>query len=173
VRDSVTQNFLLEICATPTRRRRACAFLITTLRAMMLGTTSSQLVLPIIAEGARFELAGACAPHAFQACALDHYANPPCIKHCTSPPLACLADSASARKTDEMQSSLHFIHSANPPCIRKYTYYSLPTSALMRSAIGGWVINSLAKPLIASRGPNGLDIYKCAVALLARSIGAW
>ena len=28
-------------------------------------------------EGERFELSVGCPTHAFQACALDHYANPP------------------------------------------------------------------------------------------------
>lgn len=33
--------------------------------------------LPHKAEGMRFELMVPCGTHAFQACALDHYANPP------------------------------------------------------------------------------------------------
>ena len=33
--------------------------------------------LPPVAEGERFELSIPCGMHAFQACALDHYANPP------------------------------------------------------------------------------------------------
>jgi hypothetical protein len=33
------------------------------------------------AEGRRFELLVGCPTHAFQACALDRYANPPCVWH--------------------------------------------------------------------------------------------
>ncbi len=60
------------------------------------------------------------------------------------------------------------------PCVNpKHTiaYYQLLSKALMRSSIGGWVINSLANPDIAARGPNGFAKKRCAVALLARFMG--
>ena len=44
--------------------------------------------------------------------------------------------------------------------------------ALTRSSIGGWVINRRARPLMAALGPKGFEIKRCAVALLARRMGA-
>src|SRR5580704_5732360 len=38
------------------------------------------LCVPYFAEGERFELSVPCDTHAFQACALDHYANPPILR---------------------------------------------------------------------------------------------
>ena len=38
-----------------------------------------------IAEGKRFELLVGCPTHAFQACALDRYANPPFSNEATIP----------------------------------------------------------------------------------------
>ena len=75
-RDSVTHNSLLRICATPSR---------SPLQPPTFESHPPKHKRPakgrlcLDAEAERFELSVPCGTHAFQACALDHYATPPFI----------------------------------------------------------------------------------------------
>ena len=56
------------------------------------------------AEGERFELSVGFPTHAFQACALDHYANPPmfAFAHYTQSPQISMSDFQSLQRLDPL-----------------------------------------------------------------------
>ena len=58
-----------------------CAFLIPPSLAKIIHSDSRRLSLRIFAESEGFEPSVPFVTHAFQACALDHYANSPYYKH--------------------------------------------------------------------------------------------
>lgn len=80
-RDSVTDNFLLEISATLARSQAPPPFSSPAPSTPAFAETCSTQA--VVAEAQGFEPWRACALHAFQACALDHYATPPLLEHLT------------------------------------------------------------------------------------------
>ena len=81
------------------------------------------------AEAERFELSRGCPLHAFQACALDHYATPPMIREYTSIHCSLKWRVAAQKRSGRARRPQNYERMSSP-----YLYFSKRSTSCLRSA---------------------------------------